>query len=78
MSLKLKNNTFVNVGTGISAPESVDIEAEGNRAFNTNKMIEIRKDKKVLRWFEKPFGILSLTVIGGVIVGGILFYFNWN
>lgn len=64
MPIKLKNNTFVNCGTGISAPESADIEAEGNKAFNTGKMFDIRKDenspnedKDILKLSPEFYGI---------------------
>jgi len=55
MTIKLKNNTFVNCGTGVSAPESADIEAEGNKAFNTHKMFDIRKDEKSFNKDEDVF-----------------------
>jgi hypothetical protein len=29
-------------------------------------------------WYEKPTGIVFLTIVGGVIVGGILSYLKWN
>lgn len=39
-----------------------------------NKISEIEAKEK--NWYEKPLGILILTVIAGVIVGGILFYLH--
>ena len=78
MTIKLKNNTFVNVGTGISAPESAHIEADGNKGFNVGKMFDIRKDKKTLHWFEKPLGMIILGIIIAVIGAGIIFYLGWN
>lgn len=29
-------------------------------------------------WYEKPTGIVVLTVLGGVVVAGIVFLFGWN
>ena len=30
------------------------------------------------RWFEKPFGIVFLAVVGAVISGGLVYSFGWH
>lgn len=30
------------------------------------------------KWYEKPFGIVLLMVIGGLIVAFCVYYFGWN
>jgi hypothetical protein len=78
MTIKLKDNIFINCGTGVSAPDSVDIEAEGNKAFNTNKMFDIKRSNEYLKWFQRPFGIVTLSVIAILIGAFFIFKFNWN
>jgi hypothetical protein len=29
-------------------------------------------------WYEKPFGIVFLAVVAGVIIGGFLYLLRWN
>jgi hypothetical protein len=30
------------------------------------------------QWYEKPFGIVLLMVLGGLIVGYLIYYLGWN
>ncbi len=29
-------------------------------------------------WYEKPLGIITLTVVGGLILAGIVYFLGWN
>ncbi len=49
------------------------LEASGNIHI-TPKAQETPRTKV---WYERPFGILALTIIGGVGVGGLLYLFGW-
>jgi len=76
-----KNNIFNNVGvegfdTGIDLGET----AEGNKFKNTDV---ISPPSQLLpqpqkKWYEKPFGIVSLAVIAILVAGFLLYYFGWN
>ena len=64
MPLKLRNNIFINCGTGVSTPDSAEIEAEGNKAFNTDKMFDIRDGKKPKeKWYQKWWGQILIGLI---------------
>ena len=73
MPIKLKENTFFNVGTGVSATETADLDMELNRFLNTDKAVEIRKTKQVeiikkrlgLTWYQ--WAILFCTVAGIIV-----------
>lgn len=74
-----KNNIFDNVGvegfdTGIDLGET----AEGNKFRNADVISSapiVSHDKK---WYEKPFGIVFLSVIAGLIIAFLLHYFGWT
>jgi len=34
--------------------------------------------KELAKWYEKPLGIIVITIVAGVIIGGILFWLRWN
>lgn len=34
--------------------------------------------KLIKNWYEKPLGIIVITIIAGVIIGGIMFWLRWN
>ncbi len=42
----------------------------------------VGKDKVISnnekKWYEKPIGIIILMVLGGIILGGILYSLGWN
>lgn len=45
-----------------------------------NNILDKSKDTQDYNkeWYEKPLGIVTLTVIAGVIIGGIIYFLKWN
>ncbi|MDP3953735.1 MAG: hypothetical protein Q8P99_02870 [bacterium] len=44
MPIKIKRNKFVECGTGISAPETADVDIDENEFRKTGEAVEIRKN----------------------------------
>ncbi len=49
-----------------------------NSSDSSKKTKIIQGDSTSMKWYEKPLGILILAIVGGVIVGGLLFWFGWS
>ena len=41
-----------------------------------DKVVENKYNKK--EWYEKPFGIIGITMVAGIVIGGLLYLFGWN
>lgn len=70
----LSNNTGIGDMDFIVVKNSKDIKASGNQHIISSQ--ESASPNK--RWFEKPHGIVFLSVVGAVLSGGLLYYFGWH
>lgn len=68
-----KNNLFI--GCKVNGGVEIDENAKDNKFIQTDITTSMSSMKK---WYEKPFGILLLMIIGGFVVGYLLYYFGWN
>jgi len=62
-------------------------KGKNNKIFNYKSAgAELKKIEKLSKdenrgskkWHTTPWGILTLTVIGGIIIGGIVYFLGWN
>ncbi len=70
----LTNYTGIGDMNFIVAKNSKNIEGSGNQHIIPSQE-RASPDK---RWFEKPHGIVFLSVVGAVLSGGLLYYFDWH
>lgn len=80
MSIKFNDNLIVNCDTGMSISGTIneDIEAKGNKAFNTRKILEVMgtTDKTPSKkWWEKTWVqlLMLFSAIVSIIFGLIGF-----
>ncbi len=57
---------------------TVDIAVAGNYSSNDRTKIIQGNPSVKKRWYEKPIGMIILTVIAAVISAGIVFNIGWN
>lgn len=55
----------------------VDVAVAGNYSSNENTKI-IQGDLSLKEWYERPLGILFLTIVGGLIIAWLVFRVGWN
>lgn len=69
-----KNNKFIgNTFDGFD----IGIKDQGELTYaHGNKFQKGMNNSK--EWYEKPFGIILLMVIAGLIIAGVVFYLHWN
>lgn len=71
---KLNTNTNLH-NTGIIAGGS--ITAGGDILVGSQKSEKIERDASVY-WYQKPLGILMITIVAGVVIAGITYFLGWN
>ncbi len=64
------------IQTGANA--TVDIAVAGNYSSNDKTKIIQGIESGEKEWYEKPFGMVLLTVIASTITAGAVFYFGWS
>ena len=71
-----KNNTFVDIKVnGFEQGINLGKSAEGNNFVNAN-VVAPPKVKRQRKWFEKPFGIIVLSVVGGLVLWALQIFFG--
>lgn len=70
-----KNNTFIG-NTFHGHDVGILDEGEGTNALANEFYGTSKRTSK--QWYEKPLGILFLTILAGIVIGYILFTFKWN
>lgn len=76
-----KDNVFVNIGIeGFDKGIDLSETAERNKFFNTDIISSPSQpfSQPQKKWYERPFGIVLLMVIAGLIVGFLIYYFGWR
>jgi len=68
-----------NNGTILTGKDAtVDIAVKGNYVSDKGKIVQGHSKSDQKSWYEKPIGIIILMIIGGVIIGGILYGLGWT
>lgn len=64
--------------TGEGAVVSVAVAGKYSSNENTKIIQGGLPSKPKPSWYEKPLGVLILTVVGGILVSAVAFSFGWN
>jgi hypothetical protein len=70
--LVMRNNLAIGDADFAQVSNSQDVQAYENVHLTG------LEDPSSKSWYEKPLGIVVLTVISGVIIAGIAYFFGWT